>query len=125
MHQVERIVDARDRQRVGDEIVDVDLSLHVPVDDSGNIGTPSRAAERRSFPAAAGHQLKRSRLDLLTCAGHADDDGDAPAAVTAFERLAHNVDIADAFETVVGAAARQLDEMLNEIGADRLRIDEM
>jgi hypothetical protein len=44
--------------------------------------------------------------DLLAGAGHADDDRLAPAAMAALQRLAHDRDVADALEAVVGAAAR-------------------
>ena len=42
----------------------------------------------------------------------------APAAVAALERLAHHVDVADALEAVVGAAAGQLDEVRDQVAAD-------
>jgi hypothetical protein len=45
--------------------------------------------------------------------------------MAAFERLAHRVHIADAFETVVGAAVRELDEMADDIALDLLRVHEM
>ena len=53
VHQVEGIVDLLERHRVGDQIVDVDLALHVPVDDLRHVGAPARAAERRALPDAA------------------------------------------------------------------------
>ena len=70
-----------------------------------------RAAEGRAAPDAAGDELKRPRGDLLPRAGDADDDRGAPAFVTALERLAHRLDVADALEAVVGAAVGQLDEV--------------
>ena len=45
-------------------------------------------------------------------------DRDAPAAVAALERLAHELDVADALEAVVGAAAGELDEVRDQIAAD-------
>ena len=53
--------------------------------------------------------------DLLAGAGDADDDADPPAAVAAFERLAHDVDVADALEAVIGAALGQVDEIGHEV----------
>ena len=50
-------------------------------------------------------------LDLLPGAGDADDHRHAPAAMAALERLAHHVDVADALEAVVGAAAGELDQV--------------
>jgi hypothetical protein len=45
--------------------------------------------------------------------------------MAAFERLPHYVDIADAFEAVIGTPARQLDDMGDEIARDGARIDEI
>ena len=108
-----------------DQIVDVDLAVHVPVDDLRHVGAAARAAERRALPHAAGDELERARLDLLAGAGDADDHRDAPAAVAALERLAHHVDVADALEAVVGAAAGELDEVRHEIAPHLLRIHEV
>src|SRR5579862_4246384 len=107
MHQIERVIDLRQRELVRDQIVDVDLVVHIPIDDPRNIGPPPRPAESSSLPDPTRHQLERPRLDLLPRAGDADDDGNAPTAVTTFERLSHYIDIADAFEAVVGAAISQ------------------
>ena len=63
--------------------------------------------------------------DLLPGAGDADDDRLAPAAVAALERLAHDVDVADALEGVVGAALGQVDQMGTRSPADLLRVDEV
>src|SRR5262245_35695053 len=45
--------------------------------------------------------------------------------MAAFERLAHDVDVADAFEAVIGAAAGQLDEVGDQVSLHVLRVDEM
>ena len=59
-------------------------------------------------------------------AGDADDDALAPAAVAAFQRLAHTSTCADAFEREVGAAAGEVDDRLHHlVAADLVRIDEM
>ncbi len=50
-------------------------------------------------------------LISLPGAGDADDHRYAPAAMAAFERLAHEVDVADAFEAVVRAAVGERDQM--------------
>src|SRR6476469_2526825 len=65
LHQVEALVDVFQRHRVGDEVVDVDLVLHVPVDDLRHVGAAARAAEGRALPHAPGHQLEGPRRDLL------------------------------------------------------------
>src|SRR5713226_5490420 len=110
VHEVERLIDSLKRHGVGDEIVDIDLLFHVPVNDFRDVGAAPRAAERRALPHPAGNELKRSRLDLLTCAGDADDDRHAPATVAALQCLAHHVDVADAFDAVVDAAIRKIEE---------------
>src|SRR4029453_4522955 len=66
VHQVERLVDVVERHRVGDQVVDVDLALHVPVDDLRHVSAAACAAECRALPHSTGHQLERTRLDLLT-----------------------------------------------------------
>src|SRR3546814_19825320 len=68
----------------------------------------------RAGPLAAGDELERTRGNLLPRAGDADDHRLAPAAVRAFERGAHHLDVADAFERVVHAPAGHLhDHMLD------------
>ena len=64
VHQIERLVDAIERHLMSDQVVDVDLPLHVPVDDLRYVGAAPRSAERRTFPDSAGNELKRARGDL-------------------------------------------------------------
>src|SRR3546814_15212561 len=75
----------------------------------------SDLAEGGAFPDPAGDQLEGPRRDLLAGAGDADDDGDAPALVAALERLSHRLDVADALEGIVGAAAGQLDQVADHV----------
>src|SRR5580693_7920060 len=96
MHQIKTLVDLVERELVGDQIVDVDFAFHVPVDDFGHVGAAPRAAEGGSLPDAAGDQLERPRRDFLAGPSDTDNDTDAPAAMGAFERLAHDIDVADA-----------------------------
>src|SRR5205823_7411002 len=86
LHQVEAFVDALERQVVGDQVVDIDLVFHVPVDDLRHVGTAARAAEGRTLPDPAGDQLERTGGDFLARFGHADDDRLAPALVAALQR---------------------------------------
>src|SRR2546425_4321952 len=125
MHQVEGLVDLGEPELVRDQVVDVDLALHVPVDDLRPLGAASRTAEGRALPHAAGHQLERPRLDLLASARDADDHRHAPAAMAALEGLAHELDVADALEAVVGAAAGELDQLGDEVAFNLLRIHEV
>jgi hypothetical protein len=111
VHQVEALVDLVEREHVGDHRVDLDLAVHVPVDDLRHVGAALGAAERRAAPVAAGDQLERPGGDLLAGFGDADDDAGAPAAVAAFERGAHHLGVAGAVEAVVGAAVGQLDDL--------------
>ena len=45
--------------------------------------------------------------------------------MAAFQRLPHHIDVADAFERVIGAALRKVDEIRHQIAFDFFRIDEM
>src|SRR5262249_31660190 len=54
VHQLESLVDVRQRHGVRDHRVDFDLALHVPVDDFWHVGAPARAAEGRALPDAPG-----------------------------------------------------------------------
>src|SRR5690606_836495 len=85
MHQIEGLVNPLQRQGVGDHRIDLDLAVHVPVDDLRRVGAAARAAEGRALPDAARDQLERTGGDLLARLGHADDDALAPAAVTGFQ----------------------------------------
>src|SRR5580658_6038717 len=131
MHQVEGLVDVVERQGVGDHGIDFDLSLHIPIDDFRHVRTAARAAEGGAAPHSPGDQLKRPCRDFLTSAGNADNNALAPTAVAALQRRAHQIDVADAFERVIGAADLigaafgHVDEMRHEITADVFRIDEM
>src|SRR5262249_10717179 len=101
------------------------LSVHVPVDDFRNVGAAAGAAERGAFPDAAGHELEGPGGNFLAGLRDADDDGDAPAAMAAFQRLAHYGGVAGAVEGVVGAAVGQRDQVLDDVPGYLLRIDEM
>src|SRR5215469_9930042 len=124
-HQLKTLVDVRKGELVSDQIVDIDLPLHVPIDDLGHISASFGAAKGGALPNPAGHQLKWPGRDLLPGAGDADDDANAPPAVSAFERLPHCPDIADALEAVIGAALGQIHQVGNEIALDLGRVDEM
>src|SRR6185369_13335855 len=65
------------------------------------------------------------RADFLAGGGHPDDDALAPSTVAALERLAHDLGVADELETVVRAAARQLDQVRHQITLDVFGIDEV
>ena len=52
-HQVEPFVYLFEGQHMGDQIIDVDLAVHVPVDDLWHVGAAASAAEGRADPYAA------------------------------------------------------------------------
>ena len=74
MHQIEGGIDLFQRHGVGDQIVNVDLAFHVPVDDLWNICASARASKSAAFPYAPGYQLEWSCRYLL--AGLRDTDND-------------------------------------------------
>src|SRR5882724_12222716 len=125
VHQVESLVDLLQFEDVCDHRIDLNLSVHVPIDDFRHIGATARAAERGTFPDAAGHELEWPGGDLLAGFRDADDHGDAPAAVARLERLAHHGGVASAVEGVIGAAIGERHQMLHDVAADLFRIDEM
>src|SRR5256885_9847447 len=108
-----------------DQLVDVDLPVHVPVDDPGHVGAAAGAADRRTLPHPPGDQLERSGLDLLARSGDADDDRHAPATVAALERLAHEIDVTDALEAVIGTAVGEAHQVLYQICTDFLGVHEV
>src|SRR5438094_1405134 len=131
VHQLEPLVDVRERHSMRDHRIVLDLALHVPIDDFRHVGAPARATECRALPDASGHQLEWTGCDLRAGRGDADDDGLAPAAMTGFQRLAHDRDVAGTVESVVGAANLvgtalcHINEVRDEVAADFFRIDEV
>src|SRR5687768_1004794 len=108
MHEVESSIDLLELQLVGDHRIDLDQAVHIPVDDLRHVGAAAGAAEGCASPDAPRHQLEGPCRNLLAGARHANDDGFAPALVAGLEGCAHDLDVANAFESVVGAAAGQL-----------------
>src|SRR6202034_4089141 len=125
VHQIEPFVDLLELEGVRDHRIDLNFSVHVPVDDFRYVGAAAGAAERRAFPDTAGDELERSGGDFLAGFRHADHHGYTPASVTGFERLPHHGGIAGAVEGEIGAPIRQRDQMLHDIASDFLRIDEI
>src|SRR6056297_3411669 len=115
VHEVEALVDAFEAQRVGDHRVDLDLSLHVPVDDPRHVRAPPRAAEGGAAPGPAGHQLEGPGGNLGSGGCDPDDDALAPALVGAFERRAHDAHVPGRVESVVRTPLREVDEMGHQI----------
>src|SRR5512140_1031024 len=110
---------------MGNQIVDVDLAVHIPVDDLRHVGTAACTPERRALPDTAGDELERTCPDLLASPRDTDNHRYAPAAVTALERLAHDVDVANAFEAVIGTSTRELNEVGDEVATDLAWVHEV
>ena len=103
---------------MGDHRVDLDLAVHVPIDDPRHIGAPARAAEGCTAPAPSGDELEGPSGDLRTCWRDANDDAFAPTFVASFQRGAHDLHIAGRIEGVVRAAAGELHQMADQIAFD-------
>ena len=73
MHQVEAFVDVFQWHGVGDQVIDIDLAVHVPVYDFGDIGTTTGAAEGTAAPYAAGDQLEGTSGNFLPGTGYTDN----------------------------------------------------
>src|SRR5262249_1909534 len=77
-------------------------------------------------PVPAGPDVEGPREYPRAGPRHTDDHRLAPAAMAAFERLAHQLGVAHAFEAVIGAAIGQLDDVGDQVLAVELvRIDEV
>ena len=70
VHEIEGIVDVAKRHRVRDHRVDLDFSLHVPIDDFWHVGGRGRR-RRRCHADPAGDKLKRPGRDFLAGTGDA------------------------------------------------------
>ena len=108
-----------------DQAIDIDPPFHIHIDDSRHIGAPARAAKGRSAPHPPCHKLKRTRLNLGTGRGNANDDALAPSLVTTLKRSAHNIDIANTFKRIISSAPCQLDQMTDQIVRELSRIDKI
>ena len=61
MHEIKALVDILKCQRMRDHRININLSLHVPINDLWHIGPATRTAKGRTTPAAPRHQLERAR----------------------------------------------------------------
>src|SRR5579872_4564470 len=87
VHQIEAFVDVLELEGVRDHRIDLNFSVHVPVDDFWHIGAAARAAERGAFPDAAGDELEGAGGDFLAGFRDANDDRYAPAAMAGLQGL--------------------------------------
>ena len=77
VHQFERLINVFKPHGVGDEIVEFELALQIPLDNSRKLGAAFDAAERGAFPDSTGHQLEWTGGNLLASTRDTDDDGDS------------------------------------------------
>ena len=111
MHQVETLVDVIEAHSVGDHRVDLDLAVHVPIDDLWNVRTPRAPPNAVPRQTTARDQLEWTGANFGTRGRHADDDAFAPTFVRRLKRCAHHVDVAGGVERVVCAAFGQGDQV--------------
>ena len=109
-----------------DELVDLEVALHVVCDQAGELCAALDTAECAALPHATGDELEWAGGDFLAGRGDADDDGLAPALVAGLESGAHDVDVARAVEGVVTAAVCHFDELvLDALAAELCGVDEV
>src|SRR5215469_3059914 len=89
VHQIKGIIDTFQRHSMRDQIVDIDTTLHIPIDYFRNISPALRATKGSTFPGTPGHELERSCGDFFTRAGDSDNHGGTPTALTTFQSLPH------------------------------------
>ena len=75
MHKIECLVDVFQWHGMGNQIVNIDFLVHVPVDDFRHISTTACPTKGRAFPGASGYQLERSGRNFLPGTGYTDDIG--------------------------------------------------
>ncbi len=97
-----------------DERVELNVATHGVFHHSRQLRAPAHTAKGAAAPDPAGHQLEWACRNFLAGARHTNDDAFAPTLVAAFQRGAHDVDVANALKTEVHAAIRHLDnDILN------------
>ncbi|KAG1647276.1 hypothetical protein GQR58_030726 [Nymphon striatum] len=69
VHQVKAVVDLVQCQFMRDHRINLDLAIHVPIDDFWHIGTPLGTAKSCPTPDATGNQLERTGVHKI---GHAE-----------------------------------------------------
>lgn len=111
---------------MGDELIDLEVAVHVIRNEAGQLRAALDTAKRTAFPHTAGNQLEGASGDFLAGGSDADDDGFAPALVAGLEGGAHDVDVTGAVEGVVAAAIGHFDELfLDALFAEFGGVDEV
>src|SRR5699024_2760704 len=68
-----------------------------------------------ALPFTACDQLERTGGDFSTSLGHTNNDGLAPTAVAALQRLTHHLGVADTFKGVIRTAVCQLNDVVHHV----------
>src|SRR2546421_5676785 len=89
-HPLEGVVDLFEGDEFGDQLIDFDFALHIPVDEAGELAAAAAAAEGGAGEDAAGDQHPRGDTDVLSRPGNADESALAAAVMDRLERLAHD-----------------------------------
>jgi len=145
LHVGESLVDLRQRLTVSDELVDLELAVHVVVNKVGQLSAALDTSESATLPDTASNELeccdllendrpwinsRTSKLtsggDFLTSGSNTDDDALTPTLVAGLERAAHNVHISSAIESVVATTICHFNEfLLDRLVLELGRVDEI
>ena len=117
MHIVKGSINLFEGHGVGDQFIQFDLTAHILIDHPGQLGSAFHPAKGCAAPDPAGDQLKGSSADFLAGTGNADNNGLAPAFMTALEGAAHQIDVAHTLKAVVNAAIGHINNDLGNVGA--------
>jgi hypothetical protein len=124
VHGIETLVDISERELMVDELVDLQLTLHVLLNVARQLGAALHTTEGRALPNTTCHQLERASGDLLTRRGNTDDGGNSPTLVASLEGSTHEVDVSDALECIVTASISHINQnLLDGLVAEGLRVD--
>src|SRR3954469_4799083 len=110
---------------MSDHRIDFDFALHIAIDIARKLRPAFHTTESAAPPDSPGNQLKWPCTDLLSGSGDADDHRLAPTLMTALQRCPHGCDIADAFERIVHASVRHVDNYLLDRCTVRFRRNEI
>ena len=93
---------------MGDEIININLAIHIPINNFRNISSSASSAKGRAAPYSSCYKLKRPSGNFLPRAGNPNDYTFAPSLMTTLQCLTHCVDIPNTFEAVVSTSVGQI-----------------
>ena len=100
---------------MGNQVINIDLALHIPVNNLRYIGATTGATKGSTAPRAACYQLERSGSNLFPSPCYAHNATFTPAFVASFKRLTHHIYIANTFKAVIHATASHINNMVHHI----------